>query len=323
MTVMPVPLAPSGCRSSARAGGLLLPPRGGGGARGSSCGARARRRHARAWGLDAHRFIMDRAIALLPEPIRPFFERHRAALVERAVDPDTWRVHGFTDEPPNHFVDIDWEGYGPYPFKELPRDYTAAVAKFGKAKITENGTVPWRVEEYYGNLRRAFENYAKRPHPVAAFDIVLIASALSHYVGDSHQPFHAVISYDGQATNQRGIHARFESELFDRYKARITFNPKPIPPIAAPRDFIFDALIEGSQLTRPILAADLKALGKGNTYDEAYYEAFFAASRPVLERRMNEAIAATAAMLAGAWEAAGKPAVPAVVPPQPPQRKRP
>ena len=50
----------------------------------------------------------------------------------------------------------------------LPRDYTAAVAKFGKAKITENGTVPWRTEEYYGNLRRAFEAYGKRPSRIGA-----------------------------------------------------------------------------------------------------------------------------------------------------------
>lgn len=278
---------------------------------------------AAAWGIDAHKFIMDRAIALLPPGLRPFFEKHRASVVERAIDPDTWRTAGFTDEPPNHFVDIDWEGYGPYPFKGLPRDYTAAVAKFGKAKIVENGTLPWRVEEYYGNLQRAFEAYAKRPNKGTALDIVVLAGAMCHYVGDAHQPFHAVISYDGQATNQRGIHARFETELYDRYNQKLAIAPKPIAPIAAPRDFIFDTLIEGTTLTKPILAADLKALGKTDVYDDAYFAAFFAATQPILERRLNEAIAATAAMLTGVWEAAGKPAVPAVPPPQPPQRKRP
>jgi hypothetical protein len=40
-----------------------------------------------------------------------------------------------------------------------------------------------------------------------------------------------------------------------------------------------------------------------------------------VERRLNEAIAASAAMIAGAWEAAGKPAVP-VDPKAPPQRRR-
>ena len=45
-------------------------------------------------------------------------------------------------------------------------------------------------------------------------------------------------------------------------------------------------------------------------YDDAYYRAFFKGSRPVLERRLDESSTAVAAMIAGAWEAAGKPPVP-------------
>ena len=66
-----------------------------------------------AWGFEAHKFIMERAIDLLPAEIRPFFEQHRSILIERAIDPDTWQVAGFNDqEDPNHFLDLDWEGYG-------------------------------------------------------------------------------------------------------------------------------------------------------------------------------------------------------------------
>ena len=130
-----------------------------------------------AWGFEAHRFVMDRAIALLPDAVRPMFEKHRQIAVERAIDPDTWRTAGFEDEPPNHFLDIDWSGYGKYPFKDLPRDYTAAVAKFGRERVEENGTVPWRAEEYFGNLRRAFESYARRG-PFGSFDIIFFAATL-------------------------------------------------------------------------------------------------------------------------------------------------
>jgi len=96
-----------------------------------------------AWGFVAHALIMERAIALLPAELRPLFEKHRAKVVERIIDPDTWRAAGFAEEEPNHFLDLDWEGYGKEPFRELPRDYTAAVAKFGRARILANGTVPW------------------------------------------------------------------------------------------------------------------------------------------------------------------------------------
>jgi hypothetical protein len=56
-------------------------------------------------------------------------------------------------------------------------------------------------------------------------------------------------------------------------------------------------------------------------YDTAYYDAFLAANQPMMERRLSESISAVAAVITGAWEAAGRPAVP-VEQPRPPQRRR-
>lgn len=274
-----------------------------------------------AWGFDAHRFVMDRAIALLPADLRPMFEANRAALVERAIDPDTWQNAGFDAiESPHHFLDLDWDGYGRYPFAGLPRDYTEAIAKFGRARIEQNGTVPWRVEEMYGNLRRAFESYGRRG-AFGRYDIVHYSAWLSHYVSDAHVPFHAVVNYDGQFSGQNGIHSRFESMMFERYQSQLTIAPKPIAPVRNPRDFIFERILEGTQLVAPILKSDLDAIGTRDVYDDAYYTAFFTANRAVLERRVNESIAAVAAMITGAWEAAGKPPLP-LNPPASTQRRR-
>jgi hypothetical protein len=274
-----------------------------------------------AWGYDAHKTIMDKAIALLPEDIRPLFEQNRTTLVEHVIDPDLWQTAGFDNaESPNHFLDLDWDGYGKYPFDGLPRDYAAAVAKFGKDRIEKNGTVPWRVEEMYGNLQRAFASYERRG-PFGRFDVLFYSAWLTHYVSDAHVPFHAVVNYDGQLTGQPGIHARFEAFLFERYRDQWTIAPTPIAPVRNPRDFIFETVIAGTQLVPPILTSDLEAIGSRDEYDDAYYAAFFKANRAVLERRLNEAIAASAAMIAGAWEAAGKPAVP-ISPKVPAQRRR-
>jgi hypothetical protein len=276
---------------------------------------------AEAWGFEAHKFIMDRAIALLPAELRPMFEAYRTTLVERAIDPDTWQNAGFdAEESPNHFLDLDWEGYGPYPFTGLPRDYTAAIAKFGKKRIDENGRVPWRTEEMYGNLQRAFESYNRRG-TFGRNDILTFSAWLTHYISDAHVPFHAVLNYDGQLTNQHGIHARFESYMFERYRNQLTIAPKPIAPIANPRDFVFETVLAGTRLVPPILASDLQAIGGRDIYDDTYYAAFFKSNRVVMERRLNEAIAATAAMIAGAWEAAGRPRLPLDAP-APPQRRR-
>ena len=276
---------------------------------------------AQAWGFDAHKFIMDRAIALLPAELRPLFDAGRTTLIERSIDPDTWQNAGFDDlESPNHFLDLDWDGYGRYPFSALPRDYTAAIAKFGKARVDENGTVPWRTEEMYGNLRRAFEAYGRRG-AFGRYDILHYAAWLTHYVSDAHVPFHAVVNYDGQLTGQNGIHARFESIMFERYRDELTVAPKPMAPIRNPRDYIFDTIVAGTQLVPPILQSDLAAIGSRDVYDDAYYAAFFKANRGVLERRLDESIAAVAAMITGAWEDAGRPAL-APGAPAPPQRRR-
>jgi hypothetical protein len=133
---------------------------------------------------------------------------------------------------------------------------------------------------------------------------------MAHYISDAHVPFHAVVDSDGQRTGQRGIHTRFESLLFERYVPQLKLSPVRIPPVRNPVEFIFGALLQGTQLVPTVLQADRVAIGARDVYDDAYYEAFFKGSRAVLEKRLDESSAAVAAMIAGAWEAAGKPPVP-------------
>ena len=64
----------------------------------------------RAWGFTAHRFIMDQAIARLPDEIRPYYERNRTFMIEYSIVPDLLRNLDVSDEPPRHFLAM--EGYG-------------------------------------------------------------------------------------------------------------------------------------------------------------------------------------------------------------------
>jgi hypothetical protein len=272
-----------------------------------------------AWGYDAHKFIVARAISLLPDMLRPLFEANRATVVEHALDPDLWR-DSFGEEDSHHYLDFDWPGYGPFPFAGLPRNLDEAVKKFGKAQVDKNGTLPWRTEEMYGKLKNAFAAYPRRGS-FGRFDILFYAAWLAHYISDAHVPFHAVVNADGQDTGQRGIHARFEALLFERYVKQFKLSPRPMQPIRTPLDFTFDALLEGTKLVPIVLEADRVAIGNRDVYDNAYYEAFFKGSRAVMERRLDESTAAVAAMITGAWEAAGRPAVP-VRAPDTDQRRR-
>ena len=254
-----------------------------------------------AWGFEAHKYILSRAIPLLPPEIRPFFERFRVTIVEHAVDPDLWRTAGWEAEPPRHFVDMD--AYGPYPFKQMPRTYEDAVARYGKDFVEKNGTLPWRTADIFKQLTEAF---AQR-QPYARENIKFFSSVISHYVGDAHVPFHAALNYDGQLTGQWGIHSRFETELFLRFENRMKVTPGPVVTIPDARDAIFDTLVSSFSYVQAILDAD-KALAQGReVYDDEYFERFFAKVQPVLERRLGESIAATASFITSAWNAAGRP----------------
>jgi hypothetical protein len=277
-----------------------------------------------AWGFAAHKLIAERAIALLPQELRPLFEKHRAFIVERSIDPDLWRTAGFESEPPNHFLDIDHEAFGPYPFEGLPRELDAAVQKFGREFVTEQGMLPWRVQEFSGELQRAFESL-KRPNPPAYVldNVVFYAAILAHYVADGHVPLHAVVNYDGQLTEQHGLHGRWESELFERNQHKVALAPAATAPVTRPRGFMFDVLLASNRLAAGVLEADRKAADGREYYDDAYFDAFGAAQLPVLTRRMNESIAAVAAVIAGAWGEAGRPAVPTELPKRPRRVRRP
>jgi hypothetical protein len=272
-----------------------------------------------AWGFETHKFIVSRAIELLPDAIRPFYEANRVFVVEHAIDPDLWRTAGFTDEPPRHFLDMD--AYGKYPFKDLPRDYDAALEKFGADALNRNGLLPWRTADMAGNLRRAFEGQQKLA-VYARENIKLFSAIIGHYAADANVPLHAALNYDGQLTGQNGIHYRFEEDLFLRYGKQLNLKPGPIKHIPNVRDFIFDTLLESYTFVDAILAADKKAIGDRTVYDDRYYDAFFAEVKPILEKRLSDAITAVASIIVTEWATAGRPVLPAVAPPRAPATLR-
>ena len=277
-----------------------------------------------AWGFEAHKLIADRMIALLPEALKPLFEKRRAFIIERAVDPDMWRNAGFESEPPNHFLDMDHQAFGAYPFEGLPRDQDAAIQKFGRSFMNEQGQLPWRTAEFYGELERALASL-KRPNPPGYVldNIVYYAAILTHYVSDGHVPLHSVVNYDGQLTNQHGLHSRWESELFERNRAALRIAPVAAAPVSKPRDYMFDVLLASNRMTAGVLAADQAAATGREFYDDVYFAAFTKAALPGLEQRVNDSISAVAAMITGAWEEAGRPDVPVELPRTPRRIRRP
>jgi hypothetical protein len=106
------------------------------------------------------------------------------------------------------------------------------------------------------------------------------------------------------------VHGRWEGELFERYRAKLKIAPAPPEAVTNPRDFMFDVLLASNKLSDGVLEADRRAALGRDFYDDGYFDVFAKDQLPVVERRLNEAITAVASLIVGAWQQAGKPAVP-------------
>ena len=154
-------------------------------------------------GIYAHKRVNRYAVFTLPEELVGFYKKHIDHLTEHAVDADK-RRYAIKEEAPRHYIDIDH--YGENPFQEMPRKWTDAVEKFSEDTLLAYGIVPWHIQTVYNRLVRAFEE--------KNIDYILKNSAdLGHYVSDAHVPLHTTENYDGHLTNQKGIHAFWESRL--------------------------------------------------------------------------------------------------------------
>jgi len=266
-----------------------------------------------AWGMDVHRFITRRALDGLPPQLKPFFAEQREFIGEHSVDPDLWRLIGLKGElggeDPNHFLDIDALDE-PRPFKNVPREWKAYIARYGVERATKMGRLPWRADEIYRWLVTRFQEIGKSPAGYRGDNARYLVPVLAHYVEDAHVPFHAVANYNGQLTKQDGIHARFESELVLRNLSTLKLAPVTIRPIANFREFIFETLTEGESLVQTVLDADRKAAQGREFYDDEYFASFRAGALQIAERRMSEAASGVASAVVAAWTAAGKPVLP-------------
>jgi hypothetical protein len=230
--------------------------------------------NANSWGFEAHKKITELAIDIVLNlqsvkgveqqkfnSLKKFLEANKATIIQRCIEPDMVR-NELKDEQFNHFIDID--RYGSYPFEELPRDKRKAIEKFGFENVQKNGLLPWRIAEVMDSLGEAISNQSNEK-------MLRYFSWIAHYVEDAHQPLHVTENYDGQLTNQPGIHSRFETELVKYMisKNGLNFNPKRLAselvnfePISDKVKFAFDIVLESYKYIEPILEADRFAKDK-------------------------------------------------------------
>lgn len=183
--------------------------------------------------------------------------------------------------------------------------------------FSEHGILPYHLQNMMDRLTTAFR--------LGSADLVLrYAADIGHYVADAHVPLHTTANYNGQLSNQLGIHAFWESRLpelfadqtYDLWVGKATY-------IANKREYFWNIVLESFSLVDSVLSVE-QQLSRQFTADqryctewrgnssvtlpcEAYARAYHARLGGMVERRMRQAILAVSSVWYTCWIDAGQP----------------
>jgi hypothetical protein len=268
------------------------------------------------WGFFGHRKINYYSVFLLPPELIRFYKPQVDFISEHAVDPDK-RRYIVAEEGPRHFMDMD--KYGHYPNDSIPHKWEDAVKRYTEDSLKKYGIVPWWVDVMQKRLTAAFKEKDSRK-------ILKLSAELGHYIADAHVPLHANSNHNGQYTNQKGIHAFWESRIpelladneWDFFIGKAEYIPDPsayiwkrIEESGAAADTVLR--IE-RELSRQFPAAQKFSFEERNgliirQYSAAFSKAYDEKLKGMILRRMRLSIYSIASFWYTAWVNAGQPAL--------------
>lgn len=268
------------------------------------------------WGFYAHKRINRMAVLTLPSDMIGFYKKHIEFITEHAVDPDK-RRYAVQGEAERHYIDIDhYKKDDISPFQLVPRKWDEAVAKYSEDTLNAYGIVPWHISLMVIRLTNAFkeENLDK---------ILRYSADLGHYIGDVHVPLHTTENYNGQLTNQKGIHGFWESRIpeikaeeYDYFVGRAKYVESPLNKAwdvaeeshaAVDSVLLFEKELNSRFPSDNKYSYETRGTVTVKTYSQDYTNAYDKMLNGMVERRMRAAIITAGSLWYTAWVNAGKP----------------
>jgi hypothetical protein len=242
-----------------------------------------------------------------------FYKSNIAYIREFAVRADQ-RRYAMDEEAVRHYIDLDhYEKCAP--IDTMPQKWDSAKAKYTEVTLNEYGIVPWHILTVKNYLVKAMKNrdYER---------IIKLSADLGHYIGDAHVPLHTTENYNGQLTNQVGIHGLWESRLpeifateYDFYTGKAVYLQRPLQEVWKAVEESFAAkdsvLAMEKELTERMPNSKYSFEGKGATtakvYSREFSLAYHTALNQMVERRMKKAVYMVGCFWYTAWVDAGQP----------------
>ena len=268
------------------------------------------------WGFYGHKRINRIAIFTLPPEMLGFYKDHIEFITDHAVDPDK-RRYAVEGEAQRHYIDIDHYKIGLEDvFKIVPKYWNDAVTKYTEDTLQKYGIVPWHIQTMKYRLQKAFEE--------KNVDLILKYSAeIGHYIGDAHVPLHTTENYNGQLTNQKGIHGLWESRLVELNADTYDYFIGKSVYISKINDFVWEAVQSSHIALDSVFKLEKEVTldfppdnkysfeSKGNTtiqvYSIEFCQEYNKRMNGMVERRLRKAILAVGSIWFTAWVDAGQP----------------
>jgi hypothetical protein len=207
----------------------------------------------------------------------------------------------------------------------LPFDSLAARLKWPllggqlhvEEHLSQHGILPFHLCKMQESLTAAFKRHDQA-------SILRLSAEMGHYLGDAHVPLHTTRNYNGQLSNQVGIHAFWESRIPELFAdERYDFWVGTAQYFHDPEAFFWQTVLNSHHLVDSVLhieqrlskffpAAQQYAWEEKNgqsirTQSRQYAAAYEQALDGMVEAQMQKAIRALASAWYTAWVDAGKP----------------
>lgn len=219
-----------------------------------------------AWGEKGHYITNEAATYGLPNDMPAFFYRAFPELIYLAYDPDRIRGAGESLDganPPDHFLDYEFVAdikLSPHRYKFISTLNSSGTLQKHRIYNDTAGFLPWRIAEMTQQLEQEFRLWrSARPGSVERefieSNIVVIAGVMGHFVGDSANPHHATINFNGWVMPNPNhyaydcdVHGRFESSFVSHAVDVADVTPRLAAPQLRSNDYFTTALtfIQGS-----------------------------------------------------------------------------
>jgi len=240
-------------------------------------------------------------------------------------DTGRWPLTAYMDEVVIEEIGLKWielleEGYITLPRTWLPAQYRdRSYDLIFTETFSSYGILPYHLIQYHRRLTKAFKEQDWH-------QAIRLSTELGHYISDAHVPLHTTVNYNGQLSDQDGIHAFWESripELFAASEYNLFVGDAVY--IEDVEDFYWGIVASSHALVDEVLSKE-KALSLSFASDQqycfeerggtttrlecpAYARAYAESMSGMVEERMSASIHAVGSAWLTAWIDAERPQI--------------